>query len=171
MRAPLRVGMVGCGYISYQHGPAWLGSPDAELVALCDADLDRARARGAEWGIERCYVDLAEMIERERLDAVDVVTRPETHHALVGVAAARGCQVTCQKPLAASLAEAGAIVQSCDRAGVRFMVTEMWRYLPWFREMHRRLDAGAIGAPHLLRFIGPRAAYRRERPINDSQPY
>src|SRR5438128_6752030 len=109
MRAPLRVGMVGCGYISYQHGPAWLGSPDAELVALCDADLGRARARGAEWGVERCYVDPAEMIARERLDAVDIVTRPDTHQALVGIAAERGCHVTCQKPLAATLDEASAM--------------------------------------------------------------
>jgi D-apiose dehydrogenase len=171
MRAPLRVGMVGCGYISYQHGPAWLASPDAELVAVCDADLARARARGGEWGVERCYADPADMIERERLDAVDVVTRPETHALLVGLAAERGCHVTCQKPLAASLADAGAIVQRCDQSGVRFMVTEMWRYLPWFREMRRWLDAGAIGSPHLLRFVGSRVAYRRERPINDSQPY
>jgi predicted dehydrogenase len=51
------------------------------------------------------------------------------------------------------------------------MVTEMWRYLPWFREMGRRLDAGAIGAPQRLRFVGSRQAYRRQRPINDSQPY
>jgi predicted dehydrogenase len=167
----LRVGLIGCGYISYQHGPAWLASTDAELVAVCDQDEARARARAAEWGVGAVYRDAAEMIERERLDAIDVVTRPETHAALVGLGAERGVHVLCQKPLAPTLAEARAMVDTCERAGVRFMVAEMWRHLPWFRELRRQLDAGAVGEPYHLRVIGARRARRRAPPVNENQPY
>lgn len=170
-RAPLRVCLVGCGHISSQHGPAWQRSADAELVAVCDVDRDRARRRAVEWGVERVYDDVRAMLEAERPDALDVVTRPETHTALVRLAAERGIHVLCQKPLAPTLEEAGAMVAACDKAGVRFMVAEMWRHLPWFRALRREIDAGAIGEPHYLRILGSRRAMQRQRPVDDRQPY
>jgi len=171
VRDKLRVGLIGCGFISYQHGPAWLASPDAELVAVCDQDEARARARAGEWGVPAVYRDAGEMIERERLDAIDVVTRPETHTALVGLGAERGVAVLCQKPLAPTLDEASAMVETCARAGVPFMVAEMWRHLPWWRELRRQVDAGAVGAPYHLRVVGARNAMRREAPVHENQPY
>lgn len=171
MTEKLRVGLIGCGYISYQHGPGWIASPDAELVAVCDQDETRAKARAAEWGVGAVYRDAAEMIERERLDAVDVVTRPETHTALVELGASRGAAVLCQKPLAPTLDEARAMVATCDRAGARFMVAEMWRHLPWWRDLRRHVEAGAVGEPYHLRVVGARRAMRREPPVNENQPY
>jgi predicted dehydrogenase len=111
------------------------------------------------------------MIERERLDAIDVVTRPETHTALVGLGASRGVHVLCQKPLAPTLAEARAMVETAEGAGVRFMVAEMWRHLPWFRDLRRQIDAGAVGEPYHLRVVGARSAMRREPPVHPNQPY
>jgi len=167
----IRVGLIGCGFISHQHGPAWGASPDAQLVAVCDQDEARARVRAAEWGVERVYADAAEMIERERPDAVDVVTRPETHSALVRLAAERGVHVLCQKPLAPSFEEARAMVEACERARVRFMVAEMWRHLPWFRDLKRQLEGGGVGEPYHLRVVGARRALSRERPVHPNQPY
>ena len=43
------------GFISARHGPAWLASADAELVAVCDQDVTKAQARAAEWGIAAVY--------------------------------------------------------------------------------------------------------------------
>lgn len=167
----LRVAMVGAGHISRQHGPAWLASPDAELVAVCDQDAARAESRARAWGVGSVYTDAAEMLRQERPDALDVVTRPETHTALVTLAAQAGCHVLCQKPLAATLDEARAMVETCERAGVRFMVMEMWRWLPWWRELRAQLDAGTIGPAHYLRVVGARHMLRRARPVSDTQPY
>ena len=169
--AKLRVGLIGCGYISYQHGPAWLASADADLVAVCDQDEARARTRAAEWATPAVYRDATQMLERERLDAIDIVTRPETHSALVALGASRGVHVLCQKPLAPTLAEARAMVETADRGGVRFMVAEMWRHLPWFRDLRRHVDAGLIGDPYHLRVVGARRAMRRHPPVNETQPY
>ena len=170
-KSKLRVGMIGCGHISSQHGPAWLASPDAVLVAICDQDSGRASKKAAEWQVDRIYVDPTDMIKREKLDAVDIVTRPESHTSLVQLAAQHGLHVLCQKPLASTLAEATAMSNFCETAGVRFMVTEMWRFLPWFRLFKEEVDQDTIGRPYYLRIIGARRPMQRSRPVNPNQPY
>ena len=167
----LRVGLVGCGFISARHGPAWLASDDAELVAVCDQDLPKAERRAAEWGISGVYRDAAEMLDKERLDVVDIATRPGTHTLLVGMAAARGIHVLCQKPLAPTLEEAAAMVATCERAGVRFMVNEMWRYLPPMAAMGRLIRAGAIGPIHYLSYLWGRQAFHMPHRVFTDQPY
>jgi predicted dehydrogenase len=163
--------LIGCGHISRSHLPGWAASPDAEIVAVCDLDRARAEARAAEFGVERVYDDPAAMLDAERPDVVDIATRPETHRELIALAAGRGVHVLCQKPLAPTLAEAEAMAEICRAAGVRFMVLEMWRWLPWYREIAARLAVGEIGPVHYARFQGGRTPFRRTRPINDTQPY
>lgn len=173
---PRRAALVGAGHISAQHAPAWVASPDADLVAICD--LDRARAEARREQIRalggpdvEIYTDYAAMLAAVRPDCVDLATRPETHHALILGAAKAGVHILCQKPLAPTLAEAQGMADIAHDVGVRFMVTEMWRFLPWFRDLRRLLAANTIGTPHYLRVIGPRRPMRRERPVHDSQPY
>jgi len=48
---------------------------------------------------------------------------------------------------------------------------EMWRFLPWFRDLRRFLAAGAIGPAHYLRIIGSRRPLNRTRPVDPNQPY
>ncbi len=167
----LRVGMIGCGHISSQHGPAWLASPDAELVALCDQDAGRVSAKATEWGVANTYSDPAAMIAHEKLDILDIITRPDSHASLVRLAAQNGLHILCQKPLASTLAEATSMVEVCRSAGVRFMVTEMWRFLPWFRLFKNEIDRGSVGRPYYLRIIGARRRMPRSRPVNPVQPY
>jgi predicted dehydrogenase len=167
----LRGVLIGCGHISRSHLPGWADSPDADIVAVCDLDRQRAEARAAEFGIGRVYTDPAAALAAEQPDFVDLATRPETHRALIELAAGRGVHVLCQKPLAATMAEAREMAAICQRSGVRFMVNEMWRFLPWYRDLAPRLAAGEIGPVHYARFQGGRRPYRRARPINDEQPY
>ncbi|HVC34815.1 MAG TPA: Gfo/Idh/MocA family oxidoreductase [Chloroflexota bacterium] len=172
----LRAGLIGAGHISAQHVPAWVASPDADLVAICDLDRSRAEARRDQLATlgqtdVAIYTDVDAMLAGARLDCVDVATRPRTHRALIERAAGAGLHVLCQKPLAASLPEARAMVDATRAAGVRFMVTEMWRFLPWFRDLHRLVEEGAIGTAHYLRVIGPREPMTRTPPVHATQPY
>jgi D-apiose dehydrogenase len=175
-RPRLRVALVGAGYISAQHAPAWVASPDADLVAICDLDRERAERRRAQLGElghadVTVHTDVAAMLAEVEPDAVDLASRPEAHRALVEQAARAGVHVLCQKPLASSLADAQAMVEICRQATVRFMVLEMWRYLPWYRDIKRVLEAGEIGPAHYLRVLGPREPLRRVRPVHETQPY
>lgn len=167
----LRGVLIGCGHISRSHLAGWAAAPDADVVAVCDLDRARAEARAAEAGIERVYTSPEAALAAERPDFVDIVTRPSTHAALVQLATGAGAHVLCQKPLAATLSEAEAMAATCRQAGVRFMVAEMWRWLPWYRELAARLAAGEIGAVHYARWEGAREAFRRRHPVIDSQPY
>ncbi len=172
----LRAALIGAGHISAQHAPAWVASPDADLVAICDLDQGRAenrRAQLAELGQPdvSIYGDVDDMLAEARPDCVDVATRPETHFALIEKAARSGAHVLCQKPLAASLEEARSMIAVCRDYGVRFTVTEMWRFLPWFREARRLLDADALGPAHYLRIVGPRQPLQRSPPVHPQQPY
>lgn len=172
----LRAALVGAGHISAQHAPAWVASPDADLVAICDVDRARAEARRAQvralGGPEPAlYTDIDAMLAEVRPDCVDLATRPETHHALIARAVKASAHVLCQKPLAPTLAEAQGMADLANAAGARFMVTEMWRFLPWFRDLGRLLAAQTIGSPHYLRIVGPRNPMHRERPVHPNQPY
>ena len=71
----LRAGLIGCGYISQQHIPAWQASPDAELVAVCYANRARAEERAQQFGIGKVYDDVETMLASEQLDCVDIATR------------------------------------------------------------------------------------------------
>ena len=170
-RPPLRAGLIGCGFISQQHIPAWQASPDAELVALCDANRARAEERAQQFGISAIYEDVETMLASEQLDCVDIATRPESHKALASLAASRGVNVLCQKPLASTMAEAREIAGLCARAGVRFMVLEMWRHVPAIKDLEQHLDAGLIGPVHSLRLLGHRRPMNRVHPVDPNQPY
>ncbi|MGH2604450.1 MAG: Gfo/Idh/MocA family protein, partial [Dehalococcoidia bacterium] len=56
-----------------------------------------------------------------------------------------GMHVICQKPMALSMADCLAMCEACERAGMRLLVHENWRWQPWYREAKRLLDAGALG--------------------------
>jgi predicted dehydrogenase len=170
-RPPLRAALIGCGHISARHLPAWQATPDAKLVAVCDLDRTRAEERAREFGIPNAYDNVEAMLDAEQLDCVDIATHDVTHTGLVSLAAGRGLHVLCQKPLAPTMAEARAMVELTARAGVRFMVMEMWRHLKPVRDMKRYLDRGIIGPAYALRLLAPPRTLRRTRPIDDQQPY
>jgi D-apiose dehydrogenase len=149
---PLRVCTVGAGFFSRFHHDAWQRQGRAELLAVCDLDRARAQAMAQSFGIERVFDDAAAMLDACAPDLVDLVTPPATHAALVGLAAARGIDVVCQKPLAPSLQEARALAETARAAGIRMIVHENFRFQPWYREAARLLRAGALGAPHAVAF-------------------
>jgi predicted dehydrogenase len=69
---------------------------------------------------------------------------------LCRAAGAAGVHVLCQKPFAPSFADAAAIVDGVEAAGVRLMVHDNFRFQPWHRELHRLIEAGAVGRVHAI---------------------
>ncbi|RMG00848.1 MAG: gfo/Idh/MocA family oxidoreductase, partial [Planctomycetota bacterium] len=143
--AKLRGVCVGAGYFSKFQYEAWNRIPEVEITAMCNRNIDRAKPSMEEFGIPRHYVDYREMLEKEKPDFVDIITPPDTHLEMCRIAAELGIHIICQKPLAPTFDDAKEIVALTDRAGVRFMVHENFRFQPWHREIKRLLNAGAIG--------------------------
>jgi predicted dehydrogenase len=141
----LRVGLLGCGWVSQHHLRAWqsLGG-QAEVVALADPSADALNRRGQEFGIDRRYTTAFELLQAGEIDAVDVATPRETHADMVRLVTSRGLPVLCQKPLAPTLCEAEALVEDVAPL-TRLMVHENWRFRPYVRDMKRHIESGAIG--------------------------
>ncbi|MCG8653900.1 MAG: Gfo/Idh/MocA family oxidoreductase [Pirellulales bacterium] len=137
--------VVGAGYFSQFHFDAWSRIKEVDLVAVCDLDEDAAEATAKQYGIARHYTDFDQMLAVEQPDFVDIITRPDSHLDLVRRAAARGKAIICQKPLAPTYQQAQQIVCEAKAAGVPLMVHENFRFQPWYREIRRLLDQGAIG--------------------------
>lgn len=144
---------VGAGYFSQFHFDAWSRIEGVRLSAICDAESAAAQRAAREFKIPRTYSDFAEMLETERPDFVDIITRPDSHLELTRIAAEHGAAVICQKPLAPTIKEAEQLVDAAEAAGIRLMVHENFRFQPWYREIRRLLDAGTTGRTlHSLSF-------------------
>jgi predicted dehydrogenase len=166
--------MVGAGMISQHHLIAWSREARAGVVAICDPVLGNARSRAEAFEVPTCYGDLETMLAEQELDAVDIVSPRETHVTLVEMAAARGIDVLCQKPLAPTL---GAGIALAERiAGrIRLMVHENWRFRPWYRHIKQWLDSGHAGdllqADMAMLSSGLLPDPAGRRPILERQPF
>lgn len=138
---------IGAGYFSRYQYEAWGRIPEVEILAVCNRNQDKAREVAAAYGIPRAaaWTELPTLLDELKPDFIDIITPPETHLEIVQFAAERGIHVICQKPLAPTLDESRRIVEIARDAGIRFLVHENWRWQPWYREIKRRLDAGAFG--------------------------
>lgn len=141
----LRIGLVGCGYISRVHLQAWDQIPRADVVALCDSDTTRLASRQSESGIAAGFADLAAMLAGVDLDALDICTRPDTHRILVELGAQAGKHMLVQKPFAETTADAEAMCQATEAAGVVLMVKENFRWYPWYQALKQAITDGLAG--------------------------
>jgi predicted dehydrogenase len=142
MAQRLRGAIIGCGYFAQFQLAAWKRMEDVELVAACDLDAGRAKAAAPH-----AYTAATEMLDRERLDLVDIATRPASQLELVRLTLGRGMPTICQKPMASTWEEACEMARLAAEANVPLMIHENWRWQPWYREARRLIASGAIGKP------------------------
>jgi predicted dehydrogenase len=148
----LRLAIVGCGNISQLNAPGYLQHPRCEVAALCDTRVELAQRRAREWGIApRIYSELAQVLDDRAIDAIELLTPTWLHAEHVVAALEAGKHVSCQKPLATTIAEAERIAAAVGRARTTFRVTENFLYYPPIVKAKELLDAGAIGEPSLVR--------------------
>jgi predicted dehydrogenase len=141
----LRGAAIGAGYFAQFHYEAWSRMAGVDLVAVCDVDRSKAQHMADRYGISEVYEQAADMLDAIRPDFVDIITRPDSHLALVRLAAERKIDVICQKPLAPTWEEAVEIVDLAEQAKIRLMVHENFRFQPWHRELKKLIDQGSIG--------------------------
>jgi predicted dehydrogenase len=149
--ADLRFAAFGAGFWARPQLAAWGEVPGARCVALYNRTRAKAEKLAAAFGIPAVYDDARELLRREKLDFVDIITGPESHEEHVLLAASHGLPVICQKPMSTSLASAERMVEGCARARVPLFVHENWRWQGAIREVKRALDEGSIGKPFRAR--------------------
>jgi UDP-N-acetyl-2-amino-2-deoxyglucuronate dehydrogenase len=162
----VRLALVGCGRISGNHVAAIDKVDELELVGVADVELDRARAVGKAQGV-RAFRTIEELLASVESDAV-VVCTPSGLHPTHGIAAARaGKHVITEKPMAISLADADALVQACDAAGVHLFVVKQNRLNPPVQLLRRAIDKGRFGRIYVanttVRWTRPQEYYDSAR--------
>ncbi|NND33260.1 MAG: Gfo/Idh/MocA family oxidoreductase, partial [Saprospiraceae bacterium] len=139
----IKLACVGCGYFSRFHVEAWLRIPEVELVAICDKDVAKAKKMASDFGIENYHTNLEALIDLEDFSVLDIITPPETHLDICKKAMEAGKHIICQKPLAPEISVAREIVTLAERAAIRFMVHENFRFQPWYRKIKSLIDVGS----------------------------
>jgi predicted dehydrogenase len=118
MSDPVKIAVIGGGYGAKVPLPAYAELDEFEPVAIWSRRPERARELAEEFGAQLGTADLDELLAHPGLEAVHVAG-PVSTHAEHAIAAARaGLHVLCEKPLAASLGEARAVVAAIEQAGV-----------------------------------------------------
>lgn len=148
---PLRFAIFGTGFWSRFQLAAWRELEGAECVALYNRTRAKAAALGREFGIQSIYDDPAELLAREQLDFVDLITDVGSHARLAQLAAAHGLAVICQKPMAVTLREAEAMVRYCKAQRAPLLIHENFRWQVPLRALAAQLQRGTIGRPFRAR--------------------
>jgi 1,5-anhydro-D-fructose reductase (1,5-anhydro-D-mannitol-forming) len=127
--------------------PAINAQPDSHVVAVMSRSIERARRYAAKNGIPRAYDDLAKLLADPDVDAVFIGTTNERHCADAIAAATAGKHVFCEKPLALTIADARAMVDACDRAGLVMATNHHLRSADTIRTIRELIVGGTIGRP------------------------
>ncbi len=142
-------GILGAGVIAPTHCKAIRALPNARLVACCDTDGVKAEKLAADYEIPHVYTDLHQMLEREDVDVVQIVTWSGVH-AEQGLAAARaGKHVIVTKPIDVRLDQIDALIRACREAGVKLGAIHQFRSYPAYRRLKSAIDEGKLGRLYL----------------------
>jgi predicted dehydrogenase len=126
--------------------------PDVRLVAIADTNAAVADDTAKRYGYERAEYDWRAIADAPDIDAVSVVVANHLHREIVEGLLAAGKHVLCEKPLAASLADAEAMVAAAERSDRVTAIGYTYRRVPAVEQIRRELAAGTLG--ELVHFDG-----------------
>ena len=142
----LRFAIVGCGRIAKRHSEL-LGFNQidgARLVSVCDIVASKADEIGHRFSVPS-FSDMHDMMRRIDVDVVVVLTESGNHARDVVALAPYGKHIVVEKPMALTLDDADAMIDSCDRAGVKLFVVKQNRFNVPIVKLREALEAGRFG--------------------------
>lgn len=147
------IGIIGAGFARTTQIPGFRDCMSAQVVAIASKHRERAEDVAKEFGIEHVVDDWRDLVAREDVDLVSVVTPPATHMEMTLAALERGKAVLCEKPMAMTAAEAKRMMESAREANVLALVDHELRFLKSRRTMRSMLGSGAIGVVRHCNYV------------------
>jgi predicted dehydrogenase len=168
----VNIGMVGYGFMGRTHSNAFRKVVNffdlpcrPVLKTVCARNGERARAFAAQWGYESSVTDWRALVESKDIDLIDIASPNDTHAEIAIAAAKAGKMVMCEKPLGRNAAEAEAMVNAVEAAGVPNMVWYNYRRVPAVT-----LAKNLIGEGRLGRIFHYRAKFLQDWTISSDLP-
>jgi predicted dehydrogenase len=151
-KKPLRVGLVGYGFMGRTHSNAYRQVNQffdveyrPELKAVCGRDKKKVEEFASRWGYQSSETDWRTLVDRRDIDLIDIASPNDTHAEIAIAAAGAGKIVLCEKPLGRNLAEARKMVEAVERARVPNMLWYNYRRVPAVTLAKQIIDEGKMG--------------------------
>jgi predicted dehydrogenase len=152
MPKPLRIGMVGYGFMGRAHSNAYNRVSNffeleykPVLQAVAARDTEKAKKFADTWGYASVESDWRKLVERKDIDAIDICTPNNLHHDIAIAAASAGKMILCEKPLSMNTAEGQEMVAAVEKAGVPNTVWYNYRRVPAVTLAKQLVDEGRLG--------------------------
>ncbi len=139
------VGVIGLGTWGEWHLKTYADEPGVYVAGVCDVNEELLGERTEEYGVAFATTHYEELLARDDIDAVSVVTPDFLHHDIAVAAAQAGKHILLEKPMATSLEEALDIADAVREAGVTLMLDFHNRWNPTIISMKEAIDAGELG--------------------------
>ena len=156
--AEVRIGLIGSGYMGKAHALAYRTVPGVfplpavpTLEVLADVDAATAAGAAEAFGFARSTGSWRELAADPRVDLVDITTPNVLHKEMAFAAIEAGKPVYCEKPLAPTAADAKAMVEHAEAAGVKTMVGFNYLKNPITVLAKEIIDSGELGEIHAFR--------------------
>ena len=164
MNKTIKFALVGCGVIAPCHARCIAELENAHLAAVCDIVEAKANLLAETYPAD-IYVDYHELLQREDIDIVNILT-PSGLHAEVGIAAANaGKHIIVEKPMDVSLSKADALIEACRQAGVKLCCISQHRFDFAMQDLKQAIEVGMLGT---LNFCGAYTQWYRSQSYYDS---
>ena len=144
VKSPVRVGIIGAGYIATWHADALKATPDVHVTAVVDPAIEAAQSLAAQHGAQ-AFGSVAELAAAGVCDAVHILTPPNLHRALTLECLEAGLHVLAEKPVAMSAKETQEMSDAAEKAGKNFAAGHNFLGLPGYERMKAMRDAGELG--------------------------
>lgn len=141
---PVKVGLLGAGYILQAHAKALQALPGIELAAVCDVSRARAEAAAASFGIGRAFTSLADMLA-SGVNAVHVLVPPQLHVDLTRQILEAGVHAFVEKPMGLDSTACQSLADLAAARGVKLGVNHNFLFLPSYERLRAQVKDGTIG--------------------------
>lgn len=141
----LRVGIIGAGSISEMHFEGYAKNEQAEIVAVCDLNEERAREKADKYGAKLVYTDYNELLANPDIDAVSICTWNNSHAPISIAAINAGKHVLVEKPLCKTVEEALAVQEAVRNSDKVLQVGYVRRFAMNTSVLKKFIDAGDLG--------------------------
>nr|WP_298105170.1 Gfo/Idh/MocA family oxidoreductase [uncultured Shinella sp.] len=140
-------GLIGASTIAKEWVIGAIRATGGKVVSVMSTSAERGKAYAEAQGIAKAVTTLEDIVNDPSIEAVYISTTNELHRDQALAAAKAGKHILCEKPLAMSLADARAMVQAANDAGVVMATNHHLRNAATHRAMRDAIKAGRIGTP------------------------
>jgi len=140
----IKIGLIGCGKISWEHVRAIEAIDDAEIVAACDISSENLAAVCEKTGAKG-YSDYKELIKREDIDLALITLPHALHGEATCFAAQHGIHVFLEKPMGVSSQDCKRMIEACKKADVMLWIGHPYRFVPAYRYAKELIASGEFG--------------------------